>query len=226
MQHHCSVCGYPAGDTAACAACGTSLSRALQLPEAVAQTFRAPTADDYPELASAFAAWRARDYPRLVGQCLQSLHIPTPQATALPNGPGWAFQLDEAPVFVSIHQRRDELRVDSPLVLLNRQLNVAMLRAALEINANLAGAAALCLREDRLLLRYADRMSFVSPPKLIASLRDVASRARTLGELLRVTFSCEVLGRGSAHKAHAYGLDWKLCGTTRSLRILTDGLLG
>ena len=214
------------GREPACRSCRAELSAVVRLGEASDRSFRAPTAEEYPELKSAFSAWKAHDYPRLVGQCLQSLHIPTPQAAALADGPGWAFQLDDVPVFISFHRRRDEFRIDCPLVLLNRQQHVAMLRAALEINSSLAGAACLCLREDRLLLRYADRMSYVSPPKLIEALRDTAGQSLALAELLRVSFGCELLGRGSAHKAQAYGLDWHLCGTPRPLYPLTDGLLG
>jgi hypothetical protein len=227
MATHCAICGYPTdASEPACPACGAEGSATVLLSDAGDRSFRAPKPDDYPELKSAFAAWKSHDYPRLVGQCLQTLHLPTPQATSLADGPGWAIQLDDVPVFISFHRRRDELRIDCPLVLLNRQHHVAMLRAALEINSNLAGASCICLREDRLLLRYADRMSYVSPPKLIASLRETARQALALGELLRVTFGCEVLGRGSAHKAQAYGLDWHLCGAPRPLGPLTDGLLG
>lgn len=226
MARHCSVCGYPLGAAEACGACGTPSSRGLVLADAVERAFSAPTADDYPELRGAFVAWRNRDFPRLVGQCLQALSIPAPQVTALSYGPGWAFQVHDVPVFVSVHEARDELYIDCPLVLLNRQHHVAMLRSALEINLRLAGASRLCLREDRLVLRFADRMSYVSPPKFIESLRDVAGEALGLTGLLHATFSCQVVGTATARKVQALGLDWRLCGTPHPVSVLTDGLLG
>jgi len=205
----CSVCGWPLGGAGVCEACDTPAGTGASAGEDEANpwSFGSPRPEDYPDLKNAFLAWKQKDWPRMVGQCLVALGMDTPQITNLPEGPGWSFSQDTAAIYVSLDKARGELAVESPMVRLPARQRVPLLRAVLELNEML-GAARFCLRGDLVLLRFADQVENLAPPKLVAAIRELAIRADQFDDLLSVAFAAPLVGP----EAQKQRLSWKLLG--------------
>jgi hypothetical protein len=214
----CSVCGWPAAG-ASCEACGASGEQAGgedDLSGLTAHALAGPQPEDYPNLRGAFVAWRQKDHARMVGQCLVALGVEAPQVTNLPSGPGWSFALASAVVYLSIDSATSDLAVESPLVRLAARLRVPMMRALLELNESELDAARFCLRGDLVVLRFADRMQNLSPPKLVAAIREVALSAVGSDDLLSIAFSAKMIGP----EAKRHHMGWQYVGTPRKLGVV------
>ncbi len=213
----CGGCGFP-GEDAVCAACGRSRETPVQEhPPKRSGRVLAPSPTDFPALATAFAAWGQRDFPRMVSHCLESAGIRIPQPETLPRGLGWMFFQHSAAVFISL-SRDGELAVESPLVLVPSEQRVALFRALLELNEASLGAARFCLRVDKVILRFVDRVENIAPPKLMEAIREVALAADHFDDLLAHRFSAPMLGpEVKKHKT-----PWQLLGPPVVLKIDVD----
>jgi hypothetical protein len=210
---HCAICGWPLSGTT-CEACQSPADARLDADEhANVRLLGEPRPEDYPDLEKAFVAWQQRDYNRMIGQCLRSLEIDRPHVVTLPKGPGWAFVDEGAAIYLAIDRATDELSIESPMVWVPRRQRVPLLRALLELNALVLGAARFCLRGDRVILRFADRVENLNPPKLVNAIEEVSELAEQYAELLSVSFAAEMIGPEAQRKR----LPWDYLGTPRRL---------
>ncbi len=114
----CGVCGWPLKAAAVCEACEAPAGTGQKAGEDEANLWilGGPRPEEYPDLKNAFLAWKQKDWPRLVGQCLVALGVDAPQITNLPEGPGWSFLQDSAVIYISLDKARGELAIESPMV--------------------------------------------------------------------------------------------------------------
>ncbi len=209
----CGVCGWPLA-ASSCEACGASVGEAPVGEDYTdVSLVGGARPEDYPELKNAFHAWQQKDWTRMIGQCLVSLGIGGPQITQLAVGQGWAFVQDSAVIYLSTDRDRGEIAIESPIVRVPARLRIPLFRTLLELNDHALGAARFCLRGDLVVLRFADRLVNVSPPKLVAAIREMALRADWLDDLLALTFSARMVGP-EAQRRH---LAWTFLGTPRRL---------
>lgn len=212
----CHVCGWPAGQLLgqACEACGTPPGGGPLGRDADDDcALRGPEPGDYPHFEGAFLAWQKRDWTQMVSQCLAALNIEEAQMSKFPVGPGWAFTCDSAVVYLHVHLKREELAVESPVVMVPERKRIPMMRTLLEMNDHSLGSSRFCLRGDRVVLRFADRITNVSPPKMADVIREVAILADRYDELLSVTFSAPQIG----WDAQVDSMDWSYLGKSRRL---------
>jgi hypothetical protein len=211
----CPTCGWP-GAGAPCECCGASGEPAGGEDDHSLLLLAGPQPEDYPALRAAFTAWRQKDHARMVGQCLVALGVDAPQVASLPTGPGWTFAQDSAVIYLSLDKATSDFAIESPIVRLAARQRVPMMRALLELNDSAVGAARFCLRGDLVVLRFTDRVQNLSPPKLVAAIRDVALRAHRFDDLLSVTFAAKLVGP-EAKKHH---MGWQFVGTPRKLAVV------
>jgi hypothetical protein len=205
----CGVCGWPLA-APSCAACGASAGDVPALEDYVdLSILGGARPEDYPELKNAFLAWQQKDWNRMIGQCLVALGVESPQITPLPEGQGWAFVQDSAVIYLSTDKARSEVAIESPMVRVSARLRVPLFRTLLELNDRALGAARFCLRGDLVVLRFADRLTNVAPPKLVAAIRELALRADGWDDLLALTFSARMVGP----EAQRRYLAWTFLGT-------------
>jgi hypothetical protein len=214
----CGVCGWPSKGASVCEACEAPVATTpgAARDETNVWILGGPRAEDYPDLKNAFLAWKQKDWPRMVGQCLVALGVESPQITNLPDGPGWSFSRDSAAIYVALDKARGELAIEAPMVRLPVRQRVPLLRTLLELNESALGAARFCLRGDLVLLRFAEQMENLAPPKLVAAIRELALRADQLDDLLSVGFSAPMVGP----EAQKQRLPWSLLGSPRKLKHL------
>lgn len=218
---YCGVCGWRSRG-ASCEACGAPPGAKVATEDfADLQLLGGPRPEDFPELVSAFTAYKQQDFNRMVGQCLTALGVESPRIVNLPDGPGWSFPMESAAVFLSLHKERGELSIEAPLVRLPARQRVPLMRAALELSARALGGARFCLRGELLLLRFSDRLENLAPPKLIAAIREVAVKADNLDDLFCLSFSARMVGP-EARKQH---FPFELLGTPRKLAHLKSAEL-
>jgi hypothetical protein len=209
----CGVCGWPLA-SASCEACGAAAGESPAGEDCVdLSILGGARPEDYPELKNAFLAWKQKDWNRMIGQCLVSLGVDGPQVSPLPEGQGWAFVQDSAVIYLSTDKARGEVAVESPMVRVPARLRVPLFRTLLELNDHALGAARFCLRGDLVVLRFADRLENVAPPKLVAAIRELALRADGWDDLLSLTFSARMVGP----EAQRRFLAWTFLGTPRRL---------
>jgi hypothetical protein len=215
---YCGVCGWPLQGAAACEACeapaGSDVGAGQD--ESHLWILGGPRPEDYPDLKNAFLAWKQKDWTRMVGQCLVALGLDAPQITNLPDGPGWTFVHDSAAVYMSLDKARGELAVESPMVRLPARQRVPLMRTLLELNQSSLGAARFCLRGELVVLRFADQVENLAPPKLVAAIRSVAVHADQLDNLLSLTFAAPRVGP----EAQRQRLSWQVLGSARRLKHL------
>jgi hypothetical protein len=213
LSAFCGVCGWPL-TILECAACGASAGEAPAGEDYTdISLLGGVRPEDYPELKNAFLAWQQKDWVRMIGQCLVALGIGGPQITPLPEGQGWAFVQDSAVIYLSTDKARGEVAIESPMVRVPARLRVSLFRTLLELNDHALGAARFCLRGDLVVLRFADRLENVAPPKLVAAIRELALRADRLDDLLALMFSARMVGP----EAQRRFLAWSFLGTPRRL---------
>jgi len=212
------VCGwFAAGKT--CNACGTEPGHtaATQDHQAVS-LFAGPRPEDFPHLRSAFAAWRNKDWTRMVGQCLECLGVERQTVVRRDEGPGWTFVQDSAAIYLRIDEQAEALSVDAPMVWMPRTQRVPLMRALLELNGSALGIARFCVREDRVVLRFSDTLANLNPPKLVQAIAEVAVLADRYDDLLAAMFAAAMIGP----TAQARNMDWSFLGTPRRLAVLAD----
>lgn len=192
VSAHCTACGYPLRGPR-CEACGREGSAPLveHAPKGGARVL-APSPGDFPELKAAFEAWGRRDFTRMVSECLAVAGVRMTKPEQL-DGPsfGWIFLTRTTVVFV-VHAQ-GQLMLESPLVLVPSAQRTPMFRSLLELNQGALGAARFCLRLDRIVLKWVDRVENVSPPKLMSALREVAGASDHFAQLLGHRFSAPLL---------------------------------
>ncbi len=211
----CGICGFPLRGPH-CDACGEARGSGApgeDVPRANLVGGAQP--ENYPGLESAFVAWRQNDHARMVGQCLVAVGVESPQVTNLAAGPGWSFVQDSTVIYISFDRTTGEMAIEAPLVKLVVAQRVPMMRALLGLNADSVGLARLCLRDDIVVLRFADRLENLSPPKLVAAIRDVALRADGLDTALADSFAARTIGP-EARRQH---MAWSFLGTPRTLQV-------
>lgn len=209
----CGVCGWPLASSS-CEACGAAAGETTAGEDCVdLSILGGARPEDFPELKNAFLAWKQKDWNRMIGQCLVSLGVEGPQVSPLPEGQGWAFVQDSAVIYLSTDKARGEVAVESPMVRVPARLRVPLFRTLLELNDHGLGAARFCLRGDLVVLRFADRLENVAPPKLVAAIRELALRADGWDDLLSRAFSARMVGPEAQRKF----LAWTFLGTPRRL---------
>jgi len=212
---YCAACGFPLKGPR-CVACGREVAKPVpqHAPKAAARTL-APQPADFPELKAAFDAWGQRDFPRMISECLAvaGLRVTTPQI--LPRGSGWLFNTKATVVFLLLDSKK-ELSLESPLVLVPSEQVTPLFRSLLELNEHALGAARFCLRTDRVVLKFADQVDNVSPPKLMSALREVAGASDHFAQLLSHRFKAPLV----APEMRKPGVDpWQWLGTPASLSV-------
>ena len=178
-----------------------------------ATALRGPEPQDYPHFEGAFLAWQKGDWTQMVSQCLAALNIDGATLSKFPVGPGFTFTCDSAVVYLHVHLKREELAVESPVVMVPLRKRIPMMRTLLEMNDHSLGASRFCLRGDRVVLRFADRIRNVSPPKMADVIREVAILADRYDDLLSATFAAPQIG----WNAQVDSMDWSYLGKSRRL---------
>jgi hypothetical protein len=166
-------------------------------------------------LLAAFDAWGQRDFPKMIAECLAACGIRMTKPESLQRGWGWIFFKGSSAVFVLLDQAGG-LSVESPVVLVPTAQRTPLFRSLLELNQSALGAARFCLRVDRVVLKYSDRIENVSPPKLMAVLSEVAGAADHFDNLLGHRFSAPMLGP-EVKKSGAQ--PWQLLGAPLQLTV-------
>jgi hypothetical protein len=173
---------------------------------------------DFPELAKAFDAWGQRDFPRMVAECLTACGVRMTKPEQVERGLGWLFFSGSSVVFVVLDAER-VLSIESPVVLVPPAQRTPLFRSLLELNERALGSARFCLRVDRVVLKYSDRVENVAPPKLMAVLREVALAADHFDNLLSHRFLAPMVGpelkRPSAQP-------WQMLGAPLRLSVAGD----
>ncbi len=210
----CGTCGWPVETAGPCEVCGQNTAPvAARDQETNIFVFGEPRPEDFPGMENAFVAWKQRDWNRLVGQCLTAVGVENPQISNLPTGPGWTYMQNSAAIYVTVNRAQNDFSIESPMVRLPVKQRVPMMRALLELNTRALGAARFCLRDGLVVLRFADRMENLSPPKLVAAIREVSTAADRFDDLLAITFAARQIGPD----AQKQRLAWTVIGTPRVL---------
>ncbi|MBL8913315.1 MAG: hypothetical protein JNM17_21640, partial [Archangium sp.] len=193
MNSYCNACGFPLSDRR-CKVCGTdSTARVAEHAQRVGVRVLAPSPADFPELTAAFDAWGKREFAKMVSECLTVCGVRMSKPERVDRGLGWIFFSGSSVVFVVLGASGD-LSVESPVVLVPPAQRTPLFRSLLELNVRALGAARFCLRVDRVVLKFSDRVENVAPPKLMAVLREVALAADHFDNLLSHRFSAPMVG--------------------------------
>ncbi len=161
-------------------------------------------AEDFPELESAFHAWRRRDWSLMVSTCLASLGV-RGEAETIQGRLGWTFAKDSAVVYLSVDRRLGVIDLEAPILMLPATQRAPLFRTLLEMNARATGIARFSLRRDRICVRFSDRLENLNPPKLVHAIVEVASIADAMDDPLSAAYQARMIGP----RAKADGMDWK-----------------
>ena len=169
--------------------------------------------DDFPDLKDAFMAWKAGAYEDMVQESLKVLGI----TTRSPNAPqgliGWTVTVDSAALYVSFDRARSEIVAEAPVVWVPEHQRVSLMRALLELNLWALEVARFCLHGDVVVLRFADRVENVSPPKLVTAVREVGREADRHDNWLAEKFGARMVGP----EAQRARFDWSFLGKSVDL---------
>ena len=147
--------------------------------------------EDYPQLREAFAAFRARDWRKLIGLCIYAAGVDRPHAETRGDVHSWGFACGSALLVIALDMREGTIAIDAPLVDVRPETEVALLRAAL---TGPTGPARAARRGDRLILTKVHRMEAMPPPRLVAAIRDIAQTADALDNLFAFEFGVRLIG--------------------------------
>lgn len=167
-----------------------------------------PRPEDYPEMAEAFRAWKVQNWEQVVELSLAHIGVVEPSRDAPAGQCGWTLQYESAAVYVCYDPGARQVVVESPVVWIAQHQRVPLMRTLLELNATNEGATRFALRGPIVILRYADYVENVSPPKLVAAVREVAILADEHDNWLAEAFGARMVGP----EAMAHDLDWKYIG--------------
>ena len=204
----CGVCGWPT-TLATCPMCGQDArsvgfdaSRAPQAPGGLRP-------EDFPDLKDAFMAWKAGAYEDMVERTLAVLGVTERSPTAPQGTIGWTVTVDSAALYVAYDRARLEITAEAPVVRVPQHERVGLMRTLLELNLWAFDVARFCLHGDVVVLRFADRGENVSPPKLVAAIREVGREADRHDNWLSEKFGARMVGP----EAQRARLEWSFLGT-------------
>jgi len=180
------------------------------------------SADDFPELKEAFIAWKAGNFEAMVEESLKVLGITVRSANAPPGLVGWTVTVDSAALYVSFDRARGEVVAEAPVVWVPEHQRVGLMRALLELNLWALQVARFCLNGDVVVLRFADRVQNVSPPKLLLAVREVGREADRHDNWLAERFGARMVGP----EAQRASFDWSFIGTAVELRAFDQAPVG
>ncbi|MEM1347815.1 MAG: YbjN domain-containing protein [Myxococcota bacterium] len=214
----CGLCGYPnRPDASKCLACGAKLKPHTELHDkADAQLPGEADASDFPALSGAFKAWRNQQYPQMISTCLEAMGMHKPVTVQSPTRLGWSFNQDSAAIYVVYEQERQRIAVESPVLRLPKTKRVAMMRTLLEMNARVLGISRFCVRDDIVVLRFAEDAAQLPPPSLANAIGEVATLADQLDDPIAMTFHAEMLGS----KAQDANYDFAMLGEPRPVPMI------
>lgn len=216
---HCAVCGWPS-PTSRCEACGGYTAAIASLTDIPVEALHGPPSpEDYPDLAPAFAAWHAGDLRGMLASCLATFGVTAPPTNNPITGTGWAFVKDSAAIYAYFDSTNTVLSVEAPILRVPLTRRAPMLRHLLELNARVISAARFTLRDDLVVLRWADRLQNLNPPKLCMAIAEVAELADDVDDLLSIAYRAPMVGP----EAQAHQLSWSFLGQPRRLDVLAPG---
>lgn len=207
-REYCATCGWPLA-SARCEGCGGD-AVPLPLEDGVRKASSAALPDV--RLERAQEAFRAGDHARMVSYCLGTEPGWTSRSVTLREGPAWILAVGDALLFLSIDAAAGLLAIESPLVRLPGRQRVPALRLALELCAR-QEAARICLRNDLLVLRLAERLSLVGPTRLLGALRACAPSSLLAIERL----TAELDARPAVAPERRGSAGWDVLGRARAL---------
>jgi hypothetical protein len=190
----CGTCGWPVGD-GTCDMCGADPSLlAYRVGPPVEAPVSGPRPEDYPALTEAFRSWRVQAWERMIELCLSELGIRERNRFAPTEVCGWSLSYESAAIYISYQPKTGEFVVEAPVVTLPEYQRVPLMRTLLELNASRDGFARFALRGSTVMLRYADRIENVSPPKLIDVIKEVCIQSDEHDNWLAEAFGAEMIG--------------------------------
>jgi hypothetical protein len=166
------------------------------------------TADDYPDLRAAFTAWKSGAFEEMVQATLGVLGIAKTSPDAPAGMVGWTVPVGSAALYVYFDRARSEVVAEAPVVWIPEHQRVSLMRTLLELNLFALQISRFCLHGDTVVLRFADRIENVSPPKLLAAVREVGREAERHDNWLCDSFGARMVGP----EAQQARLDWRFLG--------------
>jgi len=217
----CQDCGSPLASLR-CDACGAAQNDAglgVGGGNVDAASLLALREEDFPSLKDAFAAHRAKDWPRYVSSTLLALMIDRTQPLTQGNLVSWGFKRGSAVVVVSLDRADLTIAVEAPVVDIRKDTEVPLLRAVLSAGGVL-GLARPVKRGHRLLLSMLHHVGAMPPPRLALAIEEVASAADALDNILAAEFGVRMLG---PQMTRPNGYDLSVIGTPRRLANIVGG---
>jgi hypothetical protein len=220
MTAYCPECGFPAS-AVQCKACGAPIATSKASPAAENLSLLGTQLNfNDPDLDPAYAAYREKDYRRMVGYCLTHLDVGARPLGAQDGQQGWCFSWSSAAIYLRHDEQAKRLIIDAPIVEIAEHTRVQLMRALLELNGNLLGSVRFCLRGNLVALHFESDYECLPPTKLVKIIDQVACLAAQYDDALAINFETPIVGI----EAQRASLDVRFIGKSRTLPIIARAI--